>query len=57
MKKIILKLPKAKARMYLSSELVVTKIHKSPKDFRRKKLSIKNINLKDFDCLDDRLYE
>lgn len=57
MKKIVLKVPKVKVRKQLPSELVVTKIHKSPKDHRRKKLKFKNLNPEDIDTLDDKFYD
>lgn len=57
MKKIVLHVPKVKPHKKLPSELVVTKIHKSPKDFRRNKLKLRNLNKDDIDTLDDRFYE
>lgn len=48
MKKFSFKVKEPKIRKTLPSELVVPKIHKSPKDFKRKK-----VRLQDIDLLDD----
>ena len=51
-KKFSFKVKEPKIRKHLPSELVVTKIHKSGKDFKRKKIRVENLDLDNPESLD-----